>query len=155
VDDVNKRRHSPISLESIWETKWWPNRQFTFLLSVAEVNAGMAKARATSRPADSVLDFWKRLAELMLENKLDARGVASNSPIRPRRTSNTVHVLKKRAKYEGKFDPERRAFKRVKSMYLTRPCRDCRKDTRDYCSCDPSMDLCSACFGAHRMEHGN
>jgi hypothetical protein len=155
VDDVNKRRHSPISLESIWETKWWPNRQFTFLLSVAEVNAGMAKARATSRPADSVLDFWKRLAELMLENKLDARGVAPNSPIRPRRTSNTVHVLKKRAKYEGKFDHERRAFKRVKSMYLTRPCRDCRKDTRDYCSCDPSMDLCSACFGAHRMEHGN
>ena len=155
VDDVNKRRHSPISLESIWETKWWPNRQFTFLLSVAEVNAGMAKARATSRPADSVLDFRKRLAKLMLENKLDARGVAPNSPIRPRRTSNTVHVLKKRAKYEGKFDPDRCAFKRVKSMYLARPCRDCRKDTRDYCSCDPSMDLCSACFGAHRMEHGN
>jgi hypothetical protein len=39
VDDVNNRCHDP-SLEDVWATKWWPNRQFTFLLSVAEVNAG-------------------------------------------------------------------------------------------------------------------
>jgi hypothetical protein len=122
---------------------------------VAEVNAGMAKARAKKAPADSVLDFWKRLAKLMLENKLDERGVAPNSPIRPRRTSNPVHILKKRAKFQGKYDPELHKFKRVKSMYLARPCRDCRKDTPDYCSCDPSIDLCSACFGAHRAECGN
>ena len=155
VDDVNKRRHAPILLESIWLTKWWPNRQFTFLLSVAEVNAGMAKARAKKAPADSVLDFRKRLAKLMLENKLDERGVAPNSPIRPRRTSNPIHSIKKRQKYDGKYDPERRQFKRVKTMYLACPCRDCRKDTRDYCSCDPSIDLCSSCFGAHRAECGN
>ena len=143
-----KHHHAPILLESVWMTKWWPNRQFTFLLSVAEVNAGMAKARAKKAPADSVLDFRKRLAKLMLENKLDEHGVATNSQIRPRRTSNHVHV-------DGKYDPEWRQFKRVKMMYLTRPCKDCRKDTRDYCSCDPSMDLCSACFGAHRAEHVN
>ncbi len=46
VDDVNKRRHAPISLESAWGTKWRANRQFTFLLSVAEVNATMTRARA-------------------------------------------------------------------------------------------------------------
>ena len=116
---------------------------------------GMAKARAKKAPVDLVLDFWKRLAKLMLENKLDEHGVAPNSPICPRRTSNPVHVLKKRGKYDGKYDPERRQFKRVKTMNLTRPCRDCRKDTPDYCSCDPSIDLCAACFGAHRAEHGN
>jgi hypothetical protein len=44
-------------------------------------------------------------------------------------------------------------FKRVNTVYLARPCTGCRKDTRDYCSCDPSIDLCSACFGAHRAQH--
>ena len=38
VDDVNNRRHDPIGLEDVWATKWWPNRQFTFLCSIAEVN---------------------------------------------------------------------------------------------------------------------
>ena len=113
MDDINKRRHVPIPLESAWKTKWWANRQFTFLLSVAEVNAGMARARAKKQSAEPVLDFRRALAKLMLENKLNAYGEAPNSPIRPRRVSNTPHVLKKRERNEGKYDPERRAFKRV------------------------------------------
>jgi hypothetical protein len=153
VDDVNKRRHAPISLESDWNTKWWANRQFTFLLSVAEVNAGMARARAKEAPAEPMINFRRRLAKMMLENRLNAHGVAPNSPIHPRRVSNTPHVLKKRERNEGKYDPERRMFKRVNTVYLTCPCTGCCKDTRDYCSCDPSIDLCSACFGAHRAQH--
>ena len=65
----------------------------------------------------------------MLENKLDEYGVAPNSPIRPRRTSNPVHILKKRGKYLGKYDPELCQFKRVKMMYLACTCKDCHKDT--------------------------
>ncbi len=34
---------------------------------------------------------------------------------------------------EGRYDPERRMFKRVNTVYLTRPCTGCHKDTRDYC----------------------
>ena len=45
VDDVNNLCHDP-SLEDVWATKWWPNWQFTFLLSVAEVNTVQARARA-------------------------------------------------------------------------------------------------------------
>jgi hypothetical protein len=153
VDNVNKRRHAPISLESAWKTKCWANRQFTFLLSVAEVNAEMARARATKAPAKPMLDFRRRLAKMMLENRLNAHGVAPNSPICPRRVSNTPHVLKKRERNKGKYDPERHQFKRVNTEYLARPCTVCRKDTRDYCSCDPSIDLCSACFGAQRAQH--
>ena len=111
VDDVNQRRHAPISLESAWGTKWWANRQFTFLLSVAEVNATMARARARKEPTDSVLGFRKHLAKLMLENKLNEHGVAPNSLICPRRVSNTPHVLCKREKFQGKYDPEHHAFK--------------------------------------------
>ena len=39
VDDHNGKRHSPISLEETWGTKWWPNRVFSFLVAVTEVNA--------------------------------------------------------------------------------------------------------------------
>jgi hypothetical protein len=155
VDDINKQRHTPISLESAsaWKTKWWSNRQFTFLLSVAEVNAGMARARAKRLPAELVLDFRRNLAKIMLENRLNEYGVAPNSPICPRRVSNNPHVIKKRARNKGRYDPERCHFKQVNTVYLARPCTVCRKDTRDYCSCDPSIDLCSACFGAHRAQH--
>jgi len=33
--------------------KWWPNRQFTFLLSVAEVNAVQNRARAKKKTGDA------------------------------------------------------------------------------------------------------
>ncbi len=54
---------------------------------------------------------------------------------------------------KGRYNPESCKFKRLRTEYLARPCTGCRKDTRDYCSCDPSIDLCSACFGAHRAQH--
>ncbi len=57
VDDVNNRRHDPVGLETTWKTKWWPYRQFTFLLSIAEVNAGQARARARDVKPDPTLTF--------------------------------------------------------------------------------------------------
>ncbi len=99
------------------------------------------------------LNFRRNLTKMMLGNRLDEYGVAPNSPIHPRRVSNTPHVIKKRARNDGRYDSERRQFKRVSTVYLARPCTVCRKDTWDYCSCDPSIDLCSACFGAHRAQH--
>jgi hypothetical protein len=44
VDDVNNCRHDPIGLEETWGTKWWAMQQFTFLCSVAEVNAVNSRA---------------------------------------------------------------------------------------------------------------
>ncbi len=35
----NNSPHDPIGLEDVWVTKWWLTRQFTFICSVAEVNA--------------------------------------------------------------------------------------------------------------------
>ena len=57
VDDVNNRRHDPIALEDVWGTKWWPTRQFTFLLSVAEVNAVNLRACARKETAEPQLTF--------------------------------------------------------------------------------------------------
>jgi hypothetical protein len=47
-DDMNNHRHAPIGLEDVWATKWWPYRQFTFLCSVAEINANNTVARANA-----------------------------------------------------------------------------------------------------------
>eukprot|EP01082_Thalassiosira_pseudonana_P010906 g9889.t1 g9889 contig4:805493-806287(-) len=75
VDDVNNRRHSPIGLEDIWATKWWPHRQFTFMCSVAEVNANNSLARALGIPAVHQVVFRKQLAKEMMYNKLTETGV--------------------------------------------------------------------------------
>lgn len=42
VYDHNSKRHSPISLEEVWGTTWWPNRCFALLLAVTEVNIKLA-----------------------------------------------------------------------------------------------------------------
>jgi hypothetical protein len=60
VDDVNNRRHDPTGLEDVWAMKWWPNRQFTFLLSVAEVNAVQNRAHAKKETAMLTLEFCKK-----------------------------------------------------------------------------------------------
>ena len=42
VDDHNNRRHVPISTKRTWETKLWPDRNFTWYLAVNEANTAMA-----------------------------------------------------------------------------------------------------------------
>ena len=153
VDDVNNRRHDPIALDSTWKTKWWPNRQFTFLMSIAEVNAGQVRARAKDENPDPTLTFRRKLAIQMMANKIQGNGVVAASP--PRRPSrrSIEHVLTKRKRKEGKWNPYTRRFNETKTVYVPRPCSDCGKNTRSYCPCDPGRDLCGVCFGKHLQEH--
>ena len=55
-------RKPSIGLEEVWQTKWWPNQQFTFLLSVAEVNCVQARARGRKEVAEPTLTFGRKLA---------------------------------------------------------------------------------------------
>ncbi len=155
VDDINNCRHDPIGLETAWATKWWPNRQFTFILSVTEANAVQARARATKETAMPTLDFWKKLAMRMIQNKIGDNGVAAASPKRTRASVPRDHVLIKRAKKEGKYSYSKRRFKECKTLYIPHPCYVCRKSTRDNCSCNPGHDLCRVWFGRHLEEHGH
>ena len=41
VNDHNAKRHSPISIEVVWATKWWPNHVFAFLFVITEVNQNL------------------------------------------------------------------------------------------------------------------
>jgi hypothetical protein len=105
VDDVNNRQHDPIGLESAWATKWWPNQQFTFILLVAEANAVQARARATNQTAMLTLEYQKKLAMQMMQNKLGDNGVAAPSPKPTRASILREHVLTKHAKKAGKMEP--------------------------------------------------
>ena len=153
VNDVNNCRHDPIGLESAWVTKWWPNRKFTFILSVAEANAVQARARVMSETAMPTLKFRKKLAMQMMRNKHGDNGVAAPSPKCTRASISCKHELKKRAKKQGKWNPYTRQFNETKSLYVVRNCSVCGKTTRDYCSCDPGHDLCKVCFGRHLEEN--
>ena len=68
VDDHNVTWHSPISIEVVWATKWWPNRVFCFLLLITEVNCFLAESYFTGRNSDSMLDFWKCLSFKLIQN---------------------------------------------------------------------------------------
>ena len=150
VDDVNNRRHAPIGLEEMWRTKWWPNRQFTFLLSVAKVNSVQARARGRNEVAEGTLTFWRQLAMQMLKNKIGV--VAAPSPRRVWTRTSTDHVHRKQKKNEGTWNYTTRRFTRRKTEYIHHPCSECGKTTRNYCQCDPGRALCAMCFGVHSRE---
>ena len=154
VDDVNNRRHDPIALEDIWATKWWPNRQFTFLLSVAEANSIHARARARKEISEPTLAFRKQLAKCMLLNKLGRNGVVPASPIRPRVRRDTEHERKRKQVNEGKWNSTTKRFNKVKTPYVREKCSNCSATTREYCRCTPQRPLCRGCFALHLEEHG-
>ncbi len=114
VNDVNNRRHDPIGLEQVWQTKWWPNRQFTFLLPVAEVNCVQARTRARKEVPEPTLTFRKNLAMQMLCNKIQSNGLAVASPPRVRVCKSSVHMLRKRKTREGKWNYSTCEYERPK-----------------------------------------
>ena len=153
VDDVNQRRHAPIGLEDVWATQWWPHRQFTFLLSVAEVNANNSLARAKNESAEHQITFRKLLAEEMMYNKLTESGGVRNSPIRARKRSRQSlepeHELVKKPKWTGKYDAAAKCWTQSPVEYLKHACKTCKRKIRTYCICNKACPMCSACFAQH------
>ncbi len=94
VDGSNNCQYDPIALSDVWRTKWWPNRQFTFLLEVAKANAANAKAQARKEKAEPQLEFQRALAERMLLNNLDDDEKSVAQVERPN-TCNAVERLAK------------------------------------------------------------
>ena len=69
VNDHNNHRHVNVSLSDVWRTKWWPHRQFTFVLGIAKVNIINMMARTLKLPADSQLQFWGTLKSVLFSLK--------------------------------------------------------------------------------------
>ena len=68
IDDHNNKRHSPISLEVVWATKYWPNQVFSFLLSVTEVNVILAVTYFGGQEPTGQINFRKKLAKTLIFN---------------------------------------------------------------------------------------
>ena len=68
ADDHNNKRHAPISLEVVWATKYWPNRVFSFLLSVTEVNINLAATYFGGQEPTGQINFCKELAKTLIFN---------------------------------------------------------------------------------------
>ena len=69
VDDHNNKRRSPISIEEIWATKWWPNRVFALLVAVTEVNVSLGMVEFCDHAQTSQIEFRKKLAEALIYNE--------------------------------------------------------------------------------------
>jgi hypothetical protein len=118
VDDVNNRRHDPIGLEEVWGTKWWAMRQFTFLCSVAEVNAVHSRARATNETSMPQLNFRRKLAQQMMENTIDMPVIPELPTIRARRPTRVEHALKRRKTGEGAWKSTYCCFNVTRAEYV-------------------------------------
>ena len=127
-------------------------RQFTFLCSVAEVNAVQSRARGKNKVAEPQIDFCQELARQMIENTLDDPPTPEVAPVRRQPRTNADHALKKRAAFEGEWDLDRRIFKKVTTDYVRLKCRECGKGCRTYCLCYPGRPLCVGCFVLHANE---
>ena len=68
VDDHNNKQHSPISLEVVWGTKYWPNCVFSFLLAVTEVNVNLAAQYFGGMKQVGPIEFRKLLAKTLIFN---------------------------------------------------------------------------------------
>lgn len=158
VDDVNNHRHDPIGLESSWATKFWPHWQFTFFLSIAEVNANNSQARARGKPAQPTLEFRKKLARQMMNNKLEEDGRVMHSPMRAQKRVREgiegEHGLEQRDNFTGAWDVLERKFATTTTKHCKTKCAKCPTKVRTYCACNKAVTLCTDCWGVHCIEVG-
>ena len=147
VDDHNAKRHSPISLEVVWVTKW-PNRVFAFILSVTEVNAMLAYKHFCKEEVDGMLGFRKLLAEALVYNRYYKE---EESPRRSSRlTKNSEHrVFRLLPKGKKLFGTE---VVDADSFHPQSTCVDYKRKTRTCCICSMGFYRCVDCCLHHSME---
>ena len=85
VDDHKNRRNDPISIERIWATNFWPDRNFAWYLAATEVNTALPDGhfRKGGKLIPS-LQFPRKLAHEMMKNTI---GMDTVDYGRPRRST--------------------------------------------------------------------
>ena len=92
VDNHNNKRHSSISLEVVWGTKYWPNHVFSFLLAVTEVNVNLAAQYFGGMKQVGQIEFRKLLAKTLIFNSYyDDK--TDNTPEKKRKKRDSGHCL--------------------------------------------------------------
>ena len=152
VDDHNNKRHSPISIEEIWATKWWPNRVFAFLLAVTEVNVSLGMVEFCGSDPTSQIEFRKSLAEALIYNEYfnEETDVTPDKKAKKQRISAHAYcTLPKGKKFHGERMVE------AKSDYPQHKCVSCTRRTRGYCKCSLGVYRCNECYALHLIAVEN
>lgn len=154
VDDHNRHRQGQrIGIEKAWGSKFWANRQLAFIITVNLVNSMLAYnhyiAAKHGKPQLSLNDFKDSISidliRLWEERELEGQAASK----RPRRSSDMEHTPVKMQKFEGAKPgvPTAKPYQQV-------VCRGvgCKSLTRQYCSCDRTLFLCSRCMVSHLAD---
>jgi len=153
VDNHNQWRHAPIDLAEIWKMQWWPHCQFSFFLSISEVNEATSRGRARGVIADPVLTFRKKLAIKLMENTLNSEGRTmspSSRLLRSRESFLVEHSLDVQPAYSGKWTGN--SWSKTKQKHQKLYCRataGCTNRIRTYCVCNKRVPMCQSCHITH------
>ena len=155
VDDHNNLRHLTPSIEETWVTHRWPNRVFSFLLAVTEVNIFKAFnyfVWTKDQAPESNLAFRKLLALSFINNDyIRLEGArATRSKDNKRHMEHVIVTAPPHASLyvRGKWQ------KKAKAKYQQFVCKTpgCKKQVRTYCSCSVGQWMCKDCHYKHLVE---
>ena len=145
VDDHNNKRHSPISLEVIWATKFWPNHVFAFLLGVTKVNVNLAAMYFCGQEPTGQIKFRKLLAKTLIYNTYYKED-DDKTLDKKQKHCESGHCLITFPKNKNIFGPQ---IVSANSEYLEHKCVSCSKGVCTYCLCSPGVYWCAECFRYH------
>ena len=145
MDDHNNKRHSPISLEVVWTTKYWHNYVFAFLLGVTEVSINLAATYFGGQPQMGQIEFWKNLVKTLIFNSYynEVTDQTPEKKCKQQEMGHCVIMLPRSKKFSGT------QIIAAKSEYLKHKCNTCSKMVHTYCLCSPGVHQCAECFGYH------
>ena len=116
ADNHNNKQHSPISLEVVWGTKYWPNHVFSFLLAVTEVNVNLAAQYFGGMKQVGQIEFRKLLAKTLIFNSYDD-DETDNTPEKKWKQRDSGHCLIMFPK--GKFFWEHKSLRQTANIHNT------------------------------------
>ena len=152
VDNHNNLRHSGVSIKETWQTHWWANCVFAFLLAISEVNAFLALRSFIWYKTDKkkLLHFSRPLALALINNEWHGDKTEESPRTRKRQTTHSLSCAPRHAtKYlNGKW------ILKAKAPYQQHICRGrrCKKQVQTHCSCSLGHWLCNDCFQNHVLD---
>ena len=142
VDNHNNKQHSPISLEVVWAMKNWPNRVFSFLLLVTEVNVNLAATYFCGQNQMGQVEFHKLLAQNLIYNT-HYNEVSNKTPDKKRKQRETGHCLITLPK--GNFFPKHELLQQNVSILRTNA-----SDARNECA--PTANVPQVSFSVQNVS---
>lgn len=150
VDHNNNKRQHDRPLEEVWVTHDWQHRVLAHLVNTSEVNACYAFGHFFNTRLP-LMEFRAKLAHALLDLPTgEPKEHLDPHPILSHALTPFPHHSKWMAEEDltGEDCATGHWEGTLKTKYITRVC-GCGKQSRFYCTCDPSTAICRECFNAH------